>query len=142
MTTIAYDGKSLCVDSQVTSGNFVFGSTQKIFRLKDNRILAAAGTTGLIHSVVAWLNEEGDEPEIEDNEGFSGILLHPDGTVEEITNELRIWPACIPWSGGTGELIAMTAMKCGKTAREAVEIACELDLMTGGKIQEAVIIQA
>lgn len=52
---------------------------------------------------------------------------------------LRCFPACVPWAGGTGETIAMTAMRCGKTAQEAVELACEMDIYTSGPLQTVTV---
>ncbi|MEX6277101.1 hypothetical protein [Providencia hangzhouensis] len=41
-----------------------------------------------------------------------------------------------PHAIGSGGLIAQTAMKCGEDAIGAVQVAIELDVYSGGKIQE------
>jgi ATP-dependent protease HslVU (ClpYQ) peptidase subunit len=134
MTTIAYDGKTLAVDSQATAGNTVFGETNKLFPLSDGRYAALAGCLSVFPEVVAWLNGEGEMPDLSEEESFGGIIVSPDGSAVEITKNMRLFPASIPWSGGSGEAIAFTAMHLGKTAEEAVELACTLDIYTGGSI--------
>jgi hypothetical protein len=131
MTTIAYDGKTLAVDSQATAGSTVFGEANKLFPLDDGRYAAFAGCLSVFPEVVAWLNGEGEMPELNDEEPFGGIIVSPDGSALEITKNMRIFPASIPWSGGSGEVIAFAAMHSGKTAEEAVELACTLDIYTG-----------
>jgi hypothetical protein len=126
MTTIAFDGKTLATDSLVSSSGIVFGLVNKIHKLKDGRHVAFCGDFAPTPELIAWLNG-GDKPELGDNESVGGIVVGPLGAFE-ISASLRLFPACIPWAGGSGEVIAMTAMRCGKTAAQAVEIACTTDL--------------
>jgi ATP-dependent protease HslVU (ClpYQ) peptidase subunit len=136
MTTIAYDGKSVCTDSQITSRNSVFGFSRKVFRLESGAIVAFCGKMVLAYAVMLWLDGKAERPAVVDAEGFTALLVEPDGSAWEYDESLSRCPACVPWAGGSGELIVATAMRCGKTAREAVAIACELDVYTGGEIQE------
>lgn len=136
MTTIAYDGKTLCTDSLVTAGSLAFGSGQKLFRLESGAVLAICGSMHASHDVMLWLDGRASQPSLSPEEEVVALLLEPDGTAWEYGKGLRRFPACVPWAGGTGEVIAMTAMRCGKTAREAVEIACEMDVNSRGPIQE------
>ena len=138
MTTIAYDGKHLAADRLITNGDHRYGEATKIHTLADGRTFAAAGAMDFIHAVMAWLNGS-DKPEIKDNDSFIGLVVAKNGDAQEISQNLRIWPACIPWAGGTGEAFALTAMKCGKNAIEAVEIAIEMDIYSGGKVESCQI---
>jgi hypothetical protein len=135
LTTIAFDGKTLAADSLVLSGNLKFGYQDKIYKLKDGRYLATAGDICVIPSVIAWLNG-GEKPILPVESNFIAILLGKKGQFFEIDKDLLIYPACIPWVGGSGDTIALTAMHCGKTAFEAVEIACKLDHCSGGEIKQ------
>jgi hypothetical protein len=134
MTTVVYDGRVLAADSQVSSGDRVFGKARKLFELSGGRLLGCVGSAALWPAVVAWL-EGGPEPQKRPEEKFSGILVHPGGRAEEISEEFRLWPACVPWAGGTGESAAMAAFYCGRDAVRAVECAIALDVWSGGPIQ-------
>lgn len=138
MTTIAWDGFNLVTDSIVTNGDHVFGKIKKIHKIKNGSWFAAAGPVDFVYAVIEWLNG-GEKPIKNENENFIGILISTDedgyAISHEISNQLRMWPACIPWAAGTGESFALTAMRCGKGAVEAVRIACEMDVYSGGEIQ-------
>ncbi len=130
MTTIAYDGKVLAVDSQTSANDMRIGSAQKIIHLADGRLLAFAGSCSCVPEIVSWLNG-GEKPTLFENESADGIIVSLDGSAVEINKNLRMYPACVPWSGGSGWIIALVAMRCGKTAFEAIEIACEMDNGSG-----------
>ena len=130
MTSIAYDGVTLATDSQVSAGNLRFGKTNKIIKLNDGRRFAFAGDYALAYAVADWLNG-GTKPDREDSEEHQGIVVALDGSAVEVSSELRLAPACVPWAGGSGEAIALTAMHLGKTAIEAIEVACKLDKHSG-----------
>lgn len=134
MTTIAFDGKTLAADSLVCSGDMRFGHADKIIRLEDGRLLAGCGNPAVLHAVVAWLNG-GEEPKFRDGEAFQGIVVHPDGRAEEISGNFRLWPACVPFAAGSGEPFALVAMRLGKSAAEAVAVACEFDTRSAGPVQ-------
>lgn len=139
MTTIAFDGKTLCADSQVTSGGLKFGAAKKLWRLESGALLAMSGDIGLCYQVMLWLNGKSDKPTRTSDESVSGLLIEPDGSAWEYSTDLHRFPARAPWAGGTGETIAMTAMRCGKTAQEAVELACEMDIYTSGPLQTVTV---
>ena len=127
MTTLAFDGKILAADTLVTADGMAFGHAKKIFKLKDGRYFAFCGSFALELAIIEWLNG-GEVPSILDQEGLGGIVIDKDGKAYEFNRSFRLYPACIPWAGGSGEQIAMTAMKCGKTAVQAVKVACSLDI--------------
>lgn len=140
MTTIAYDGKTLAVDSLVTSGTLAFGTCQKLFKLKNGSYAAIAGSVSLIPEILSWL-QGGPRPVLEEDDALNGIVVDTKGHALEFGNELRLFPACVPWGGGSGGYTAMVAMRCGKSAVEAVEVACEMDVTTRGPVQAANIVK-
>lgn len=139
MTTIAFDGKTLATDSLITSGTLAFGKSKKLYKLKDGRHVALCGTVSLVPEILAWLNGEGDIPEPIEEEAVGGLLVDKEGNAFEISRSMRLFPACVPWAGGSGENIAMTAMYLGKTAVEAVAVACKLDTKSREPIDSVVI---
>lgn len=139
MTTVAFDGITLAVDSQMSSGHLKFGFTNKLFTLYDDRLVAFTGDSALIHQAITYLNSDMEKPfDIKDGDEMGGIVIAPNG-VFEFDKHLRMFPACVPWAGGSGETIALTAMHLGKSAVEAVEIACKLDKHSGLPVKAAVI---
>jgi len=136
MTSIAYDGKTLAADSRIAAGSTVFGTGAKIFKLKDGSHVAFCGRASLWPEVVAWLNG-GDKPVITDREedGVSALVVDKKGKAYEIDSDLRPFPACVPWAGGSGQPFALAALVLGYTAEEAVELACKLDTASGLPIQ-------
>lgn len=134
MTTIAYDGITLAVDSQLTSNTLVFGNVNKIMKLRDGCYFVGAGEWEGCCAIALWLNG-GEKPTIKEEESVLGVLIEKGKVPFEITGALSFYPMCIPWAGGSGQQIAMTAMKCGKTAKEAVQLACKLDIYTGGRVR-------
>lgn len=127
MTVIAWDGKTLAVDKQITCGDFAVSGT-KIRQLEDGTILAWGGhiDTGLI--VAEWY-EKGADPEkfpisrTEDDVWGELIVVTPErlcfgycqGHVPTSYNYPMAW-------GGPGRYAAMAAMLCGRSATVAIEI--------------------
>jgi hypothetical protein len=138
MTTIAFDGSVLATDSQVTNSDLICGTTAKIFKLKNGALVALCGSLSLQALVAAWL-DGGDRPEIQEDDNLNGIICYADGTAFEISRGLRMFPATIPWAGGSGQTVALTAMHCGKNAVEAAWMACVLDIHSGLPVQSEVV---
>ncbi len=142
MTTVAWDGKTLAADSQVTFGNLV-GSCTKVVKLSDGRLLASTGMAEDHYQVKHWLdtgglratrNEDPKQPMLDKD--YSGILIDADGAWVIQANLIR-WP--VPrkqWAIGSGRDFAVAAMHLGKTAAEAVAIACEFDVNTSLPVAE------
>ncbi len=140
MTTIAFDGKTLATDSLMTASGVRFGTVDKIFKLNDGSVLAICGAYSLAQPLIDWLNGIAEMPGYDADETISGILIPSDESHPlEISTKYYKFRACIPWAGGSGEAIALTAMKCGKSAIEAVKIACELDIYSGLPVQSCEI---
>lgn len=137
MTTIAYDGKQIAADTLECCGDMRFGYRNKIHLLSGDRYVAFAGNTSYIVQMVKWL-EDGintPPPEIREGDDISGLYIDENRNAWEIDKFARLFPACIPWAGGTGERYAMACLKLGVSVRKAVEIAIELDRGSGGQVQ-------
>lgn len=145
MTTIAYRKGIIAADSQVTYGSDASGSIkstcQKLFRktIKVGRksrtvIIATAGDSSPGLVFVDWYGTGGTRPDLLKDTDFICLVLEPDG-LYEVDALCRPEKVLVPfYSIGSGSKAAMAAMYCGKSAREAVDIAAKLDPYTGGRI--------
>jgi ATP-dependent protease HslVU (ClpYQ) peptidase subunit len=133
MTTIACDGESMAGDGRICSGSTIFGSNaEKITLLKDGRIVGVAGNARYQQLFIAWLTNGGELPELDDE--FEALVLRPDGTVLSYDYKGRELQEELPTATGSGREFALAAMDLGASPEEAVKIACERDMMSGGKI--------
>jgi hypothetical protein len=134
MTTISYLNGSLCSDSRFTSGGIIVDKRSKVFKLADGRLFAGAGHWSEIYAVYEWLNGDQDKPEKAEN--FEGLIVECDGSAWIIDEDLLIAPQSSPCALGSGRDIALTAMMLGKTAYEAIEVACGMDVHSGLPVNE------
>ena len=139
MTTIACDGKILAVDSQVTTGNSVAFYTNKLMRWSDG-YFALCGDFQHNGAFKAWLEKahtssERVPPETGGAfEDMSALFTDGDGVLYEVGDQLWPWESKIPAALGSGADIALTVMRRGGTAVEAVREACKYDIHTGGRV--------
>lgn len=139
MTTIATDGKTIAADGQiVASGERLFLDAKKIV-VKHGRIYALAGVAAMLEPLIEWHNDGADPscmPSAKDNAWYL-LVIDRDRSVGYYTNECA-YPTMMqyPTALGSGERFAMGAMLAGKSPREAVEIACKVDVNSGGTITE------
>lgn len=134
MTTIAFHDRTLCADSRFTSGGIIVDKRNKIFKLADGRLFAGAGHWSQIYAVYEWLNGDKDKPDGAEN--FEGIIVDQDGSAWLIDEDLLIAPQSSPCALGSGRDVALTAMLLGKSAYEAIEVACGLDVHSGLPVNE------
>lgn len=133
MTTIAFDGKSLCADTRSTAGGFPYALI-KAYQLKDGRLYAGTGSAEESKAVQLWLESGGEKPTVKD---YVGIVVGADGSIWRYEDKLVPFQVTAPFHAiGSGRDYAIAAMHMGKTAREAVELACLYDVYTGGPITE------
>ncbi|MNM27095.1 hypothetical protein D3C81_375790 [compost metagenome] len=157
MTTIAYDGKRLCSDSQTSvSGKRRLGPRQKIYvagkddnwTLLGQKVIAfaAAGNSGAYHYIVAALEKGvGVEQSIAaKNLSFSCIVVVESGKayIWQVTRNLKagedrqeINHIPGPYAVGSGADFAEAALGMGFSAKKAVKVAKRHDLHSGGKVQ-------
>lgn len=105
----------------------------KAYRLTDGRLYAGSGAAEDCEAVREWLEKTGDKPVVKD---FVGIIIES-GECFRIEDKLVKIPVKSPFHAvGSGRDYAMAAMHYGKTAREAVELACLYDVYTGCPVTE------
>ena len=122
MTTLAYDGRTLAGDRQLTLGGTPMPMT-KIFQLGSELI----GLCGSVQESLQFLKwyQDGKDPETKPklDEGFSALVITP-GRILRYEDHLMPWQVNLPfWAAGSGADYALGAMAAGKNASEAVEIA-------------------
>lgn len=139
MTTIAYDGKALCVDSQSSYDTLLMSrSCQKMWlNVGDFQCVAVAGNVSHYPPLIAWLRE-GANPEKWADWGAIAWAVNQQGAVlryvcgyPETVNAFD--------ADGSGMELALGAMIMGASAFEAVLAASKFDLHTGGMVNEYVI---
>ena len=124
----------MAADSQATYNSSLMFEVTKIFKTEEY-IFAFAGGIDDGYQYKSILDGEMKIKDANISKDFNALVWYSDGRVEEIFSSL--FP--VPFTGkftsiGSGMPYAMAAMSCGKTAREAVEVAKKLDCNTGGKI--------
>jgi ATP-dependent protease HslVU (ClpYQ) peptidase subunit len=123
--------------------------TQKVFWV-NNHLVGVCGRARAINTFVTWLqkmtdyhivNQEVGElvdlvpPALEDDEGYSALVVTPSRQVLMYEGNTPIDMGMdVPMSVGSGSCFALAAMKAGNSAEEAVKVACELDVYSGGEI--------
>jgi hypothetical protein len=134
VTTVAWDGKSVSADGLMDG----WQQADKVFLLRDGRIMAGAGYLDQILEIVAWFNDgcrPQDKPDLPDDDGSSLLLIDgPDGysVTWPYLRLLKIKDGFAAVGSGAG--YALGAMAAGKGSRAAVEIAARFDPFTGGEI--------
>ena len=129
MTTIAWDGTTLAADSlSCSSGQR--SRVRKLRRCKDGRLIAAAGESGAVAAYLNWLEtpEWSQRPSFQDHadDCVHALEIMPDGTVWRHERFMPFIAEDRYTAIGSGAAYALGAMAAGKTAPEAVVIACEL----------------
>jgi len=139
MTTIAFDGNILASDSRCV-GDYIEDSYKKIFKI-NNKYYGLGGNYSCCLVFIEWIknNVMGDEkPKLDDNFGALVVDIKSKKVFYYDDYLIKI-PQKSPCAIGSGAVVAMTAMVCGKNAIEAIEIAKRLDNRTGGRIQHYTI---
>lgn len=136
---IAYDGTTLAADKLSLYGN-VRNIVTKIHRMGTGELVGCAGELTFCLALIEWVRggrKAADFPtRASDKDDWQPLLvIELDGTpsfYERTPYPIRNEQRCIAY--GSGKEFAITAMHLGKTAREAVEVAIELDVMCGGGV--------
>lgn len=150
MTTIAYKNGVMVSDGRMSLGDMIIkDDTQKVFWV-NNHLVGVCGMARAINTFVTWLqkmtdyhivNQEVGElvdlvpPALEDDEGYSALVVTPSRQVLMYEGNTPIDMGLdVPMSVGSGSCFALASMKTGASAEEAVKVACELDVYSGGEI--------
>lgn len=128
MTVLAWDGRYLAADRQATFGGTAVPAT-KIFRHKDV-LIGCAGDAQECLAFLEWYKSE-NMPKPTLKAEFSCYVIS-DKKLYKYESMLYPFLMDTPfWAAGCGADYALGAMASGKTAQEAVEIACRFDIGCG-----------
>jgi ATP-dependent protease HslVU (ClpYQ) peptidase subunit len=135
MTTIACDGKVIAGDGQVTD-NGTIHDTQfiKVVRLEDGRVAGFSGSIYKQVQAIDYLNYKRSEIDLGD--AFEAVILCDNGLTYVMDGKGVQARLQAPVAIGSGAVYALTAMRLGKTASEAVAVAIDLDIYSSGHIIE------
>lgn len=140
MSVIAWDGKTLVADKRASYGTTIL-TTTKIFRVNDC-LIGYTGGACMGEQMVDWfkrgmLPEDFPAQQRDKDDWATFVIIWPSGATAKI--ERTPYPATYEdkfFAAGSGGDFALAAMHLGKTAREAVELACLLDSGCGNGITE------
>lgn len=145
MTTIAYKSGVLACDSCWTGDDMHETSQTKIIRLSSGALLGGSGDNDSreIHALLDKVKSAKQLPTRTQlaamRASFSGLLVLPNGSVfkiaadfgeKEAGSDYGVWPVGRRGiaAAGSGGHLAVGAMAAGKSAPEAVAIACAWDI--------------
>jgi ATP-dependent protease HslVU (ClpYQ) peptidase subunit len=134
MTTIFADSKKgvMVCDSKCTSGDEWWEDANKVVRIGDELIgFAGVATEG--ERWLAWhkAGQNGPAPKITNS---SALILGPSG-LKVLESSGATFAVDRGYMGlGSGGKMATAAFMAGADAKRAVEIACQVDNLSGGRI--------
>lgn len=147
MTTIAYRDGVMAGDTLICNGTDTMGHITKVYKV-NGFLIGVAGTLRLVVSFWRWaetgLTDESKMPcapnfsllEKDNDSGVWGYVVTPSGKIYRYENLGHALPVEADYAAcGSGREYAMGAMGAGKSAFEAVAIACQFDISSGGKIR-------
>ena len=105
----------------------------KIVQLRGGRIVGCTGDIFAQSLFISFLERGGNFPNIRSN-SFEALVLNPDGDCYIYDGSGGSSKISTPQAIGSGGAAALVAMSCGKSPKEAVEIACRYDCFSGGEI--------
>jgi ATP-dependent protease HslVU (ClpYQ) peptidase subunit len=150
-TTVAWDGTTLASDSQMTAGHRkLMGGAKFIRSDKRHATIALAGDVDMIKKLKDYFmsNEKPlAEMKIPANSTpdprFQMLFIPDQGEVlfydDDLDNPV---PMPAPFAFGSGGDFALAAMIMGSSAPDAIEVAKELDVYTGGRTHSITAPQA
>lgn len=134
MTTIAYDGRTLCVDSQSSCGDTISSRTrQKMWRaVGEFECVAIAGEICGMAPILDWLRN-GADPDKWPDVDLAAWCVRKNG---EVVRYVGPFPETVEGrdADGSGASFALGAMYAGADAHQAMEAAIRFDPFTGGEI--------
>lgn len=138
MTVIAFDGKTLAADKQASFGGLLRTVT-KIHRI-GSLLVGGSGEVAFIGNMLEWIRNGRDPATFpasqRDKDDWQPIMVvEPDGCMLIYERS----PHPVRWQDrfgaiGSGRDYAMAAMHLGRSAAEAVGVACALDAGCGNGI--------
>lgn len=134
MTIICVNDGIMAVDSQVTCGDIITDTINKIVRLSDGAYFCSAGN--YVDSLLfkTWYEEGKDpfsvrKPVVHEN--FVAVVMGPN-FILNCYSDLNLFPVIGKYNAwGCGWEMALGAMDMGADASEAVEVVCKRDVSCG-----------
>lgn len=143
MTVVAWDGKTLAADKRAVCAG-AHCTTTKLRRIASGEVLAWTGDQDAGELLAKWYAEGADVerwPEFQkDKDDWCRLIVAGSSGVrwyERKPVSVRVEDRFAAW--GSGRDFALAAMHLGKTAREAVEVACAFDVGCGNGVDVEVI---
>ncbi len=141
MTTVAWGGKSLAADRRVTANGFIVTEWTKVHRREDGALIGVAGEMCTASEFVRWFMTNDSEVEmpslkakVSTEECAVAIIVDADGVVTAFDRDGWHVVESKRYAVGSGANLAAMAMRCGKSAARAVELASEFDIYTGSRV--------
>lgn len=149
MTTIAIDGVTIAADGLRTRGSEICGLDHRKLKVDSGAVYAFTGKAPMFGPMVEW-HLKGAKPDDlpkgadkdDDSSSWTLIVIDGDGIGKYSSSCLYIERFDPPIAFGAGCDYALGAMLAGASARQAVEIACKVDVWSGGEIQIVNIAEA
>ena len=137
MTIVAWDGKTLAADRRVVSSAYKGGETTKIHTWEGG-LCGISGDLDTGVTLLAWLLAGADAeryPQLQENDPSNLLVIYHDGRVAEFgRSPVPMFMEQRFHAIGSGSKYALAAMYLGKSAKQAVEVACALDAYCGNGI--------
>lgn len=138
ITVIAWDGKTLAADRRICYGTMICEVTK--IRRHGRLLIGASGDGSLANEMIAWVCAGADPATFpaaqRTKDDWQPVMVISHGPTVALYE--RSPHPCVHEQGrmaiGSGREFAMAAMHLGKSAREAVEVACALDNGCGNGI--------
>lgn len=139
MTVIAYDGHYVAADRLIVNDGGLMGTCQKL-TVWEGVVLATCGAADHGEALMIWW-KDGKNPAAypfrhggETKDAYMYVFEY-----EMPVLCFQTWPSPIlfpmaEFAAGSGNDIARTALHLGRDAREAVKIACDLNVYCGGGV--------
>ena len=114
--------------------------TTKLYRLPCGGMAALAGDAAAAVAFGTWLagGQKGRRPSIKE---LDGVMVYGDGRAYSLTTCWPPVPLTGPIAAGSGAQAAMAGMLMGKSAKEAVELAIQIDPDTFGAVETMISIR-
>lgn len=138
MTVIAWDGKTLAADKRASNSGLIFPVT-KIFKHR-GCLIGGAGDFDRINETIAWFAAGADPakmpPYARSNDDYVALLvIEPNGSILKYERSAVPFKIEAPFFAiGSGRDFAMAAMHLGRSAVEAVQVACALETGCGNGV--------
>lgn len=141
MTVIAWDGTTLAADRRATDAGLPRTAT-KIVRSSRGCLVGMCGESAISRLMLEWF-ERGAPQESFPRQAADKdcpaklVIVWLDGKIdvyEHTSAPIRFLDPFMAW--GSGRDFAIAAMALGKTAREAVELACRFNIDCGNGVDE------